>query len=171
MLDALGNLGDFIGGIAVIVTLIYLATQVRLHTAALRTASRQDISAGYRAQNDHLIDPQVSEAYALGLRHYPDMPSEQKRIFAHAINDHALFFQTAFALYEAGTLGEENYTPYLTWFACHLATPGGSIWWNEAGAFYNADLVHAIELKLSEQKLPNVLGMGFFAIDDRSSTS
>jgi hypothetical protein len=50
MLDALGNLGDFIGGIAVIVTLIYLATQVRLHTAALRAASRQDISAGYRAQ-------------------------------------------------------------------------------------------------------------------------
>jgi hypothetical protein len=99
MLDALGNLGDFIGGIAVIVTLIYLATQVRLHTAALRTASRQDISAGYRAQNDHLIDPQVSEAYSVGLRHYPDMPSEQKRIFAHAINDHALFFQTMSAIF------------------------------------------------------------------------
>ena len=166
MLEALGNLGDFIGGIAVIVTLIYLATQVRLHTAALRTASRQDISAGYRAQNDHLIDPQVSEAYAVGLRQFPDMPSEQKRIFTHAINDHALFFQTAFSLYEAGTLGEENYTPYLTWFACHLATPGGSLWWKEAGSFYNADLVHALELKLSEKELPNVLGLGFFAIDE-----
>ena len=28
-LDALGNLGDFIGGIAVIVTLVYLANQIR----------------------------------------------------------------------------------------------------------------------------------------------
>ena len=95
MLEAPGNFGDFIGRIAVIVTLIYLANQVRLQTAALRTANRQDICAGYRAQNDYLIDPQVSEAYAIGLR-------------KHAINDHAQFFQTAFVLYEAGTQGRRT---------------------------------------------------------------
>jgi hypothetical protein len=58
----------------------------------------------------------------------------------------------------------------LTWFACHLATPGGSTWWKEASAFYNADLVRAIELKLSQRELPDVLGLGFFAIDDQMPT-
>ena len=48
MVESLGNLGDFIGGIGVIITLIYLATQVRQNTAALRAASRQAIVAGMR---------------------------------------------------------------------------------------------------------------------------
>lgn len=91
MLEAPGNSGDFIGCIAVIVALIYLTNQVRLHTAALRNANPQDICASFLTQNDYLIDSQVSEAYVVGLR-------------KHAINEYAQFFQTAFALYEAGIL-------------------------------------------------------------------
>jgi len=165
-LDALGNLGDFIGGIAVVVTLIYLAYQVRANTSALSTGSREAIYAGYRAQNAHLIDPDVSEAFALGLRHFPHMPDSQKRIFSHTINDHALFFQGAFALYEAGTLPLEDYTPYLNWFASQLATPGGALWWEETCGFYNAALVDAIDKKFAEETLPDVLNLGFFALDD-----
>lgn len=42
MLEALGNLGDFIGGIAVVATLIYLAVQVRQNTAQLRRSAELD---------------------------------------------------------------------------------------------------------------------------------
>ena len=165
MLNALGDLGDFVGGIAVLITLAYLATQVRQHTAALRTASRQDLSAAYRSHNQHLLDPAVSEAYATGLRDYPDMPPDQKRTFTHAINDHALFLQNAFALYESGALGVENYSPYLTWFACAVATPGGSAWWREIHGFYNAALVDSIDARLREADLPDARKLGFFAVD------
>jgi len=50
MLDALGNLGDFVGGVAVVVTLIYLATQVRQNTQqiALNTAAVK--AAAYSAE-------------------------------------------------------------------------------------------------------------------------
>ena len=37
-LDDLGNLGDLVGGIGVIATLIYLALQIRQNTTALRTS-------------------------------------------------------------------------------------------------------------------------------------
>jgi hypothetical protein len=86
-----GKLGDLIGGIAVVVTLIYLANQIRQNTSTLCTASRVAIYTGYRAQNTHLIDTNVSEAYAAGLWHYSNMPSSQKRVFSHTINAHALF--------------------------------------------------------------------------------
>ena len=164
-LETLGNLGDFIAGIAVLATLIYLAHQVRQNTSALSTASREAIYSGYRAQNAHLIDTDVSEAYAVGLRYFPDMPSSQKRVFTHTINDHALFFQGAFALYEAGTLPKKDYTPYLNWFSSHLVTPGGSLWWRETRGFYNEDLIDALDKKFAEETLPDVLGLGFFALD------
>ena len=165
MLNALGDIGDFVGGIAVLITLAYLATQVRQHTAALRTASRQGLSTGYRSHNERLLDPQVSEVYALGLRDYPDLPPDQKRTFTHAINDHALFLQTAFALYESGSLGIENYSPYLTWFACQVTTPGGSAWWRETQGFFNWALVQSVNARLTEGDLPDVLELGFFALE------
>ena len=166
MLDALGNIGDFVSGVAVLITLVYLATQVRQHTAVLRTASRQDLTSGYRAHNQHHLDPKVSEAYAVGLRNYLDMPPAQKRMFARAINDHALFLQTAFALYESGALGDENYSPYLTWFACQVATPGGAVWWKATRGFYNDGLVDSVESRLAAGDLPNALDVGFFAFDE-----
>jgi len=146
--------------------LIYLTSQVRQNTLAIERSSRQTISSGYREQNALLIDPIVSEAYSVGIRDFPDMPSVQKRLFSTAINDHALFFQSTFALYESGTLQEKDYTPYLTWFACHLVTPGGSLWWKETRGFYNASMVDALDTKVAEGSLPEVMDLGFFALDD-----
>ena len=59
-LEDLGNLGDFIGSIAVIVTLIYLAIQIRQNTATTKVQIRQAISEAQfaninaRATDDHL---------------------------------------------------------------------------------------------------------------------
>jgi len=164
LLDALGDIGDFVGGIAVLITLAYLAMQVRQHTAALRTASRQDLSSAYRTHNEHFLDPRVSEVYAIGLRDYPDLTPPQKRSFTHAINDHALFLQNAHALYESGALGIENYSPYLTWFALAVATPGGSAWWHETKGFYNAALVESVDARLADGGVANALELGFYAL-------
>ena len=43
MIENLGNIGDLIGGVGVIATLIYLATQIRQNTNSHRTASIQQI--------------------------------------------------------------------------------------------------------------------------------
>ncbi len=43
MIENLGNIGDFIGGIGVVVTLIYLAVQVRQNTRTVRLSSIQQV--------------------------------------------------------------------------------------------------------------------------------
>jgi hypothetical protein len=43
MIENLGNIGDFIGGVGVVITLIYLATQIRQNTRSLRLSSLQQI--------------------------------------------------------------------------------------------------------------------------------
>ena len=44
MLDALDNIGDFLGGIGVVVTLLYLAAQIRQNTRMMRGAARQQLA-------------------------------------------------------------------------------------------------------------------------------
>ena len=62
MLDALGDIGDFVGGLAVVVTLIYLAVQIRqnsrqieMNTAATRAAAYQAELIQTRSANMELI--------------------------------------------------------------------------------------------------------------------
>ena len=43
MIENLGNIGELIGGIGVVITLIYLATQIRQNTRSLRLTSVQQI--------------------------------------------------------------------------------------------------------------------------------
>jgi hypothetical protein len=168
-LQDLGNPGEFIGGLAVIITLIYLAAQVRQNTAALRTASRQEIASGYRAVNRLSMDPDAARAYAQGVREFPDMRFEERGLFTHMLIDHALFFQGAFALYEAGQLEEETYNAYLDWFACQLATPGGSAWWAELGRpFLFKRPVEAVEARLAQGRLPDITQLSYLRLDGGS---
>jgi hypothetical protein len=150
MLEALGNLGDFIGGIAVVVTLIYLAFQIRQNTSALETASRQAISEGYRESNRLRLDPGVGEAWVRGLASFPDLPFTDCHRFSTILVDEALFFQSVFTLRAAGQLDDITYEAYLTWFASVVATPGGTVWWETTGRpIYTADMVAAVDERLA----------------------
>jgi len=58
-LETLGNLGDFVGGIAVVVTLIYLALQIRQNTQATKVTSMVGViefsqQANSRVSSAHL---------------------------------------------------------------------------------------------------------------------
>lgn len=43
MLEALGNIGDFVGGIGVVVTLIYLAVQIRINIKTVKSAAAESV--------------------------------------------------------------------------------------------------------------------------------
>ena len=101
-LEDLGNIGEFVGAMAVVFSLIYLAIQIRQNTAAVRTASRQDIVSGYREQGRLFLEPARARAYAEGLNRYPNIPFDERNLFGSVLGDHAVFFQSVFALHESG---------------------------------------------------------------------
>ena len=55
-LQDLGNIGDFVGGVGVVVTLAYLAVQIRSNTRALRSASHQSMLDAVNSLNVTLTD-------------------------------------------------------------------------------------------------------------------
>ena len=62
MLEDLGNIGDFLGGIGVVVTLIYLALQIRQNssqlvqnTKAVQSTAYQAITQNHRAYNEWFV--------------------------------------------------------------------------------------------------------------------
>jgi hypothetical protein len=162
-LEDLGNLGDFIGGLAVVVTLIYLAMQVRHNTAALERSSRQDVVAGFRENLRICFQPGMGATLTRGIRAYPDLLFEEKMAFGNFTADLALFLQSAFALHESGTLEEETYQAYLDFCGAWLATPGGERAWAELKPLFFPRMVAAVDARLAAGGLPELTEGEFFA--------
>jgi hypothetical protein len=64
MLDELGNIGDFVGGLAVVVTLVYLALQIRQNTAATRVETVQHLLTSDTAAADSVIAGPIPDILA-----------------------------------------------------------------------------------------------------------
>jgi hypothetical protein len=79
-LNDLANLGQIIGAVAVVVSLIYVALRIRQNTNAVRTATAQAVHEHF-AKWYQLVaaDAELSEIVATGLRDYGSL-SEQERV-------------------------------------------------------------------------------------------
>jgi len=87
----------------------------------------------FRAVNAAGFDPEIANAFAIGLRHYPNMPFKEKGLFSVQLVNHMLTFQGIFAHYENGQLEDETYNAYLAFISGLVATPGGSRYFEEVG--------------------------------------
>jgi hypothetical protein len=116
----------------------------------LKTAGRQAIAAGYRDSNRLRLDLATGLDWARGVASFPDLPFEDRNLFGTVMNDEALFFQGAFAIYESGQLEESTYAAYLDWFSSIVATPGARAWWDTVGRLvFVPEMVAAVDLRLS----------------------
>ena len=123
MIEDLGNIGDFVSGMAVLATLVYLFIQIRTNTNATKTASRERVACDYRDVLKSQADPLVIRAISNGLRNFSDISFEDKVHFQ--MNHESLFVQAAFVSYETGQLEEETYHACLANYASFVNTPGG----------------------------------------------
>lgn len=147
-LSTLAQLGEFLGGVAVLVTLIYLVVQIRQNTNALKRASARQTSMqnslALRAQIDH---PELS---ATGFDELTNLSVGERWRFDLIW---AMWFQGFEQTLEDERLGlqsSEVTRPYKVITRGILATPNGSRWWDERKVWFNASLQEEIE-KLKEE--------------------
>ena len=128
----LGAVGELIGGIAVIATLIYLAVQVRHGVRNARIASFRTAKANFNQLNSLIArDPNLAELWVRGTGDYGGLtPAEQLRI--------GQMWLCYFNLFE--TLFEESREGYAKWqwkveersmLAVFAMGPGIAAWWRE----------------------------------------
>jgi len=153
--EAIGAVGEIVGATAVVLSLIYLAIQVRQNSNMARAESRLRLVDTWREFSNSLESGDVY-AFGRGLQHYPELPpAEIVKFRGHLY--HALhFFQCALALREAHTLDEETYSRYATIIAALFATPGGHRFWEEARIFSYGRIAQALDDRLTEGQFPDI---------------
>jgi hypothetical protein len=128
--EALGAIGEVVGAVAVVVTIGYLAVQIRQNTRSLRAGAFQQ----YRQQSAELsrllAEPDMASIYRTGL-YSPDRLTEEGRtrfaaMMVFAFNSEENFFLLRKLGLIDDTLWAGGRTAYLRWLLRH---DGAARWW------------------------------------------
>ncbi|MEM9620900.1 MAG: hypothetical protein AAF993_04575 [Pseudomonadota bacterium] len=145
----LGSLGELIAALATILTLIYLAIQVRQNTRALKASTFQSISSEL-IQNVQpvLMTPDMASIYAKSLNE-PDSLSPAEVIKMQAMymaNFRRL--ESTFVQSELGSIDRAFVEgPELSLLAV-INTQNGRAWWESANALFYPPFVKHVESQL-----------------------
>ena len=153
--EAIATFSEVIGAAGIIVTLVYLAIQIRSNTTSTIASSRWAIANGYREILNLSLDPENADAFREGLWEYRSMPYERQIKFGILMANETQFFQAVFAQYEAGQLDAATNDAYLQWFSGLVATPGGGQWWEDTRRVFVSTMVAEIDRRVKEGGLPD----------------
>jgi hypothetical protein len=168
--EAIGAVGEIIGAMAVVLSLIYLAIQVRQNSTMARAESRLRLVATWREFTDSLESGDVY-AFGRGLQHYPELPPAEIVKFRGHLYHMLHFFQCALALREAQTLDEDTYSRYATIIAALYATPGGRRFWQEAKIFATGRIAQALDDRLTEGQFPDIRTTFLMPVNEDKATA
>ncbi len=151
-LTQLANLGEFIGGIAVLATLAYLALQVRQNTSTLQSAAIQTVISDYRSRHiaSLMSDADLMSIFVRGLQGLDRLePAERPRFF-FVLLDVVLQAQTVMELHHRGTLSLADYEVWIEGIAGYLRAPGARECWEDFKWGVDPEIAEALSSRLTQ---------------------
>lgn len=151
MLNALDNLGDFIGRIAVVITLIYLAVQVRQNTRAIRVASMQ--SSMIAAQNIGILpaqDRDLARVVRVGLTEPDELDEDEFQQFLYFLMSKLRVHEDMFVQHRTGLVDDETWIARSSSLKTIFSMFGGRRIW-EASSAYRDDFKAWLESELGHE--------------------
>lgn len=129
----LGALGEFIGSIAVVFSLVYVGLQIKQNSNSIRAASVIETKQLATSVSSLLIAPGMPEIYLRGMKDSSELSSEDRVLFNSLMltlfgSYEASFFQSYY-----GTIPDEVQSSVNSQAVFHLGRRGVKQWWDAGG--------------------------------------
>lgn len=156
-ISELGAIGEFVGSILTLVTLVYLATQIRQNTAQQKREELVSVQHGQNAVVGQLTDPRVMGGYVRTAAD-KDPTIEDRGICFSWVVQYINHFQVVHSLYKSGALDDEQYELWAGFAVAIVAPVGVRRWWAEENGrlgFQN-EVRDLIDSRLRDEENPVV---------------
>ena len=131
-LNDLANLGQSIGAIAVVISLIYVALSIRQNTNAIRAATAQSVHEHYANRyNSFASDETLSQIAIKGLKDYGSLSEMEKARFVALFMAFLSYGQNAFLKWRQGLLEPSLWIGWEQVLMNLIGAPGGKGLWKE----------------------------------------
>ena len=146
VLDQLGSIGSIISGIAVVISLIYLAIQIRRNTEAERTSTYQSIVSDFGTMNNNLAgNPELSHMFVEALENYHEFNDEDKARISQMLFQMFRMFENMFYQQKKGYLDQDLWVGWKRLMLTYFARPGFQTWWEHRRVVYAKPFVNFLE--------------------------
>ena len=137
--ESISAIGEIVGAVGVVISLIYLAVQIRQNTRAMKAQSAREAVAAMRDFNKSMVeDPEISRIFRRGAEGLTNLNEEERARFGHILFN---FFKTAEELhyqYLQGTLDPHIWESWKTVISLYSTSPGFSEYWEMRKSFFTS---------------------------------
>ena len=150
-IQALGSLGEFVGALAVVISLIYLARQMTQNTTSVRAASFNSMVQNSMSLLEHSFIDSEFAAFLYRAEKDPAAlrPEETVRWDAYMTAVYRHFGNLVYQ-YRVGALDQQMWEAYLGTLKSHLRTPSWGVWFRAHQEIFSEALRAEVERILGD---------------------
>ena len=153
-LDQLANIGEIVGSIAVIISIIYVAIQIRTNTEAERTSTYQAVVSDFGALNNTMAGtPELSHMFVEAMEDYHQLSSDEKARISQLFFQCFHYFENMFYQNQKGYLDEEVWTGWKRLMLTYYSRPGFQTWWEHRRNVYSESFALFLETGKLDRKV------------------
>ena len=165
-LNDFANLGQIIGALAVVISLFYVASQIRQNTNAVRSATAQTVHEHF-ANWYHLVaaDDELAQIVAKGLRNYGSLSEKERVRFIAAFMAFLSYSQNAFLKWRQGLLAPSLWLGWEQVMMNLFGAPGGKGFWKDRAYMFGDEFRRYIDdVLIKREPHPDARPMGVFSL-------
>ncbi|MEH6552434.1 MAG: hypothetical protein V7744_20860 [Pseudomonadales bacterium] len=127
--DTIGAIGEIIGALAVVVSLVYLAAQIRTQNKEARAAAAHDIYEGFRDVMGTFADRDNAEVLARANEDVNSLSEVDRIILISCVQRLMRLWEEAYHQHRQGRLDDEIWQSMVDQYASFLANASGAHIW------------------------------------------
>ncbi len=147
-INTAANIAEIAGGIAILVSLIYVGYQIRQSNRIASAAALQSVLDGFieRTMNPTIADGEIADILNRGFMSWESLSTVEKTRFTIAQGRDVLHVQNVMQLHDKGLLDSVDFEAWKAYGAASLITPGGKEAWK-----YNREQITPTVVTLLEK--------------------
>jgi hypothetical protein len=145
-LDDLGNLAELVAAIGVMVSLIYLAFQIRRSSETERMSTYRAIVSDFGSLNQSIAsDPELALLFANGLETFGELTEVEKARLSQYFYSIFRYFENMYYQHTRGYLDDEVWIGWQRMILTYFQRPGFQVWWEQRRLVFNPKFVEFLE--------------------------
>lgn len=151
--DALGAIGEIIGAVAVVVTLLYLAVQIRQNTLSQRVVAKQEMTQQFTEFIDFLVlNPKLGFLHDKGLND-AELTNQEKTLFTRIMAKAVWQFSVMHFQYRIQNLTEGDWEESRSLIEFYCSKSGFQKFWLTRARAHGPEFLNYIDNEIEQAKL------------------
>jgi hypothetical protein len=151
-INTAANIAEIAGGIAILVSLLYVGYQVKQSNRIASASALQSVLDRFadRSINTYMEHPEITSILVRGHNGLDKLSPDEQVLFSSWQLREVFHMHNIMQLHTSGLLSDVDYQTWLSFTAAQVKTPGGHEVWNNQRITLNPTVVEIIETYIKE---------------------